>query len=189
MPLQKYWPTEENKLQMVKELIPRIQKVDATSQHIVNLTEVKTDFELLIYVKKYIEFFLRHDIIDREWLKQFPKDILNFLNIYVKGANNLALSYTALNAVVIDCHLTADCLDDTCTIKVFGKGYLEARLLKTSVTSIKLFNKSKAEVDALDNSVARITLKDKADLRINKHHNTTIKIENLTKKLYDGRIS
>lgn len=167
---------------MIKELIAQVQKFDATTHHIPNLDELQTDYDVLVYVKKFAEYFITNQIIDAEWFSRFDKGILKYLNIYNEGSNNLALEYKALNAVVIDCHLTADLIDDCCSIKVFGKGYLEAHLAQRSTTSIKLYGKSKAEVFAKDLALARITVRDLADLRIQKANTSQIKVENLTRK-------
>ncbi len=167
---------------MIKELITQVKKVDATSPHINKLAELVSEYDLLVYIKKFSEFFITNEIINAEWFQRFEKGILKYLNIYTEGSNNLALEYKALNAVVIDCHLTADLIDDCCSIKVFGKGYLEAHLAQRSTTSIKLYGKSKAEVFAKDLALARITVREKADLRIQKANTSQIKVENLTRK-------
>ncbi|WP_300434041.1 hypothetical protein [Christiangramia sp.] len=128
------------------------------------LKDISNYYDLLAFVKEHSSFFIINEIIDHDWLSQFPKDTLASLNIFLNGANNLLLDKRNFTALVYNCHLTTDVLDDSVAgIKVFGTGYLEANLKGKSATAIKAYGRSSIEVVATDYAVANVSLYQKSN--------------------------
>lgn len=122
-------------------------------------------FDLLKYIKLNYQFFASNEIISKAYFSNFPSDTLEFL-----GVHTTDFEYNEkadICALAIDCNIYLNVKDGTaCSIRAYGKAYVEADCTGTSTLLLKLYNKSKAEVNVTDNAVANIKMLEQSDLLV-----------------------
>ncbi|HET8885588.1 MAG TPA: hypothetical protein VFM70_04455 [Salinimicrobium sp.] len=163
----------------------KAELMERGSQHLENqpifskLQDAGNLYHLLTCIKEDSDFLFTNEIIDADWFSAFPEDLLLSLHIYTKGYNNLLMNTRCFTAIVVDCHLSCDVLDNSFAgIQVYGKGYLETKLMGKSASVIKIKGRSGAEVRATDHAVVNISTWDKSNLLIEAEKNSLVLVMN-----------
>lgn len=143
------------------------QPVKFPSLVIQKLKEVSNTYDLLMHIKKFSELYMHlTDIIDRDTLAEFPKELLEETNICVSGVSNILLQVPNIDVLVVGGMLEVEVLSSIGQIKVYGEGIVNFNVLGSSAVKVNCYHKSTAEINVCDKSVLLLSTFDKSDVLI-----------------------